>query len=596
LWLVSEHAAARWLLNDLSLPGVALSLPSGKEESAKIRSAGINPFTGMLFLATRESLLRFDRAGVLLGSTDLRAIGIDEMEAMAFEPVSQHWWLAGHKQIVRLGAAGELIAVIPVSEEVEAIGVGAPAIMPALALIEPGDGVLIRNPMPPIRYQLGVLCSGQPCDPGQAYLAALAMKVRLNDQPVGSNFVVSGNVASFVPKERLPEGRNALEASVVDAYGHSSPSVTSAFTIDTIAPKFLALSPADNSTALSQPVEIRGSLDDATATIALERLMELGASVLDASPDHFAFRVPLKPGPNTFTLIARDPAGNESRAVLHIAYAQSNATITSIAPGAVVASDFLGVSGTVEGPPNTGVTVNGVVAMVMDGRFYANRIPLKPGANELVVVATLPDGSSSTQIITITSTATSPFEITVEPQAGIAPLKTAFKVETRRGQAIQLIEADFNGDGAADFSATNPAAPIGFTYTAPGVYQARVTVIDTQNVVTTETLYVVVYDPAERDRFFIGLWNGMNDALKRGDRNAALNYLNAGAKTKFRPVFDLLLPQMPAIIASYSPPLRVSVSESIGEYAVTRPYQGKTRVYLIYYLQDADGVWRLDEM
>jgi PKD repeat protein len=213
-----------------------------------------------------------------------------------------------------------------------------------------------------------------------------------------------------------------------------------------------------------------------------------------------------------------------------------------------------------------------------------------------MVVATLPDGTTSSQTITVISSQPAPFDISVEPQAGIAPLKAAFRIESRQAQPISQVEADFDGDGVVDLAVTNPAVPPEFTYTRPGVYPARITVTDAQGAMTTATLYVVVYDPLERDQFFGTLWNGMNDALKRGDANAALNYLNANAKTKFQSVFELLLPQMNTIIASYSPPQRLSVSESIGEYAITRPYQGRTRAYLIYYLQDADGVWRLDEM
>jgi hypothetical protein len=95
---------------------------------------------------------------------------------------------------------------------------------------------------------------------------------------------------------------------------------------------------------------------------------------------------------------------------------------------------------------------------------------------------------------------------------------------------------------------------------------------------------------------FTNLWNGMNDALVRGDVNGAAQYLNESAKHKYLPVFDTLKLQFPQIIASYSPLRRISITDSIGEYAIVRPYNDQNRVYLIYFLQDIDGVWRVDGM
>jgi len=53
---------------------------------------------------------------------------------------------------------------------------------------------------------------------------------------------------------------------------------------------------------------------------------------------------------------------------------------------------------------------------------------------------------------------------------------------------------------------------------------------------------------------------------------------------------------MPEIIASYSPLQRVSVQADIGEYAINRTINGQNRLFLVYFLKDADGVWRLDAM
>lgn len=98
------------------------------------------------------------------------------------------------------------------------------------------------------------------------------------------------------------------------------------------------------------------------------------------------------------------------------------------------------------------------------------------------------------------------------------------------------------------------------------------------------------------DAPFVSVWNGMNAALLAGDKAAALSFLTTGAQAKYGPVFDALLPHMPKIIASYSPPLRMSVTADVGEYVVIRVINGKSHLFYIYFLKDENGVWQLDAM
>jgi hypothetical protein len=95
---------------------------------------------------------------------------------------------------------------------------------------------------------------------------------------------------------------------------------------------------------------------------------------------------------------------------------------------------------------------------------------------------------------------------------------------------------------------------------------------------------------------FLEMWQGMNNALIAKDKTAALQFLMAGAQRKYSPVFDTLMPYMSQIVASYSPLARSEVSESIGEYAIVRPYQGKRMLFFIYFLKGKDGIWRIDKM
>jgi hypothetical protein len=98
------------------------------------------------------------------------------------------------------------------------------------------------------------------------------------------------------------------------------------------------------------------------------------------------------------------------------------------------------------------------------------------------------------------------------------------------------------------------------------------------------------------NEMFQSIWDSMNAALLAGDKAKALTFLTPGAQRKYGPVFDALLPYMPQIVPSYSPLQRVSVSAEIAEYAVNRTIDGQDWIFLIYFVKDPDGVWRLDAM
>jgi hypothetical protein len=555
----------------------------------------VEPLQARLWLTTQNALDLIDANGAVLQTTDLRTVGLHPTQGLALEPTSLSYWLGAEQHLGEFGDNGQWLGNLSVDGEIKALGMAPFFVSPTVSFLSPPDGVLTNNPRPMLRLGLGASCDGVACSAGSAYLDLLSLAASLNGQDIGKLFSVTAGEATYSPPTRLPEGVNTLTAQVKDKFGHNSDQLIAHFAIDTIPPKFLSINPADGSTVMSPAVTIQGVTDDPTSNVML--LDATGQVVSLASGANFSFAVNLSPGLNVFSLVARDPAGNETTAVLHLSYVTVTVTLENPLPNATLDSTTLAVNGTLQGPANTGITVNGVVAMVYGNRFFAN-LDLDPGVNTLTITATTPDGTTVTKTVTVTVTASAPdpIQVSVEPQSGVAPLPAQFTIMNNSGLGIATIEADFDGNGTTDFTTTDPTAPIAYTYPNPGVYPASIRVTDSQGMVHVRTLYVVVNDPAQMDAFFRGIWNGMNQALIRGDATTALSYLNAGAQQKYQPVFQRLLPQMPAIIASYSPLERTSITEDIGEYGVVRPYNGGNHLYLIYFLKGADGVWRLDSM
>jgi PKD repeat protein len=564
------------------------------KDHTRIVALGAHPYFGTLWVLTGSSLRLYDRGGTYLRTLGLSAYDLGRLRALAHDALTPALWLAGKQGIARVTDNGEYVTKIGVDKEAQALGVAPFKLQPTLSLIAPADGSRTRNALSLFRLGLGAQCSSVPCTLGETYLRSFTFAADLNGQPVGSLFSINGSEAQFQPASRLPEGQNTFSAKATDLFGHSSEKVTSNFTVDTIPPRFLSIAPADGSAVTSALVTISGSVDDASASVTL--LNAAGAAIGLGGPQ-FGFPVTLASGINVFTLVARDSAGNQASVALRLIRASAlSVAVTSIAPDATVSESVLQLSGTYAGPANIGITVNGMVALTFNGEFHVNNLPLQPGWNTLTVVATTPDGQTVTKTLRIYSDRSSRIAATVEPQSGVAPLATRFVLASRLENPVQEIGVDFDGNGTVDFTTSDINAIITHSYTTPGLHRPKITVTDSAGATYSQSLVVLVYDAAQMDVLFRGIWDGMNAALTAGDVATATRHLNKSATTKYKPVFEALLPHMPEIVGSYSPLNRVSISGDIGEYAINRSYQGQRRIYLIYFLKDADGVWRLDAM
>jgi PKD repeat protein len=601
LWIGDQRRLLRLDLNQVARPPIEFAVPEVDDDGEPsevqgvrhIQALAVHPLLGTLWVVTYRHLLVFDRNGNRLRSVELPgAIGF--AKTMAFDSASSSLWIGGTRGIGRFEAGGELSALVPVDKEADNISVAGFTLRPQVSIREPAGGGVTNNARPPIRLLLGATCNGAPCLLPDVYMQSLHLEVALDGVHIGPEFEINGAEATYAPPYRLPEGANILVAGGTDLFGHRSDDAETQFVIDTTPPRFMSLAPADGSIASNAATVISGSVDDPTANVVLADVSGNGISIGDAS---FNFAVLLKPGLNAFVLTARDAAGNETIVPLHISLNAIAVKIVRPATGTALTTRGTIVSGDFAGPANTGITVNGVVAQVLGSHFYANLV-LSTGPNSVSAIATTPEGATVTDSVAVTvdASAAKPVEVAVEPTSGAAPLKVRITAITNSTYAVKHLSFDANGDGTLDIAVDNPADPIEYVYATPGVYQTTITAIDGAGAVTEQAVAIVVNDPQQMDQLFASIWNGMNDALVRGDIATAVSFLNDSAKLKYQPVFEALKQHFPEIIASYSPLSRVSISQNIGEYGIVRPSNGQNQLYLIYFLRDVDGVWRVDAM
>jgi hypothetical protein len=474
----------------------------------------------------------------------------------------------------------------------EALGMPTFKVQPTLTLIRPPQDALTNNPQPEFRLGYGADCNGAPCGFPASYFSGYQLTATLNGQSVGSafQFDVSTIESFFTPSSRLSEGTNSFIAQVNDGFGHSSNRISNAFAVDTIAPRFLSLNPPDGSVFQTPQAVLQGTIDDPLATVVLESL-----GLMQSGPN-FGFPVALQPGPNIFTLSAIDRAGNRASTQRTLNFVPLALSVTSPASGALVSGSSVQVTGTIQGPPNTGVTVNNTVAALTGDRFYAT-VPLQTGANTLVVAAKTQEGFSVQQTVSVTSTGPAPIEVIATAQSGLAPLKVGVKISVVAGISVLRIEADFDGNGTIDFTTVDPNALIEFMYTQPGVYPARFSATDTQGNTTTQVLQIVAKDVNALDQLLKAQWSGFAGALVAQNVTGASGFLSENAKQIYRPMLETLGSRLPAIAASFSEPRTFSLTSGLGEYAIRRTEgDGRTYLYLIYFRQGSDGVWRLESM
>lgn len=592
LWIMGEKALLRFDTNRLDQPPLHIALPKNQDE---VEAAAGHPVFGTLWLAVKDTLLLYDRSGTLIKQVDLKPHGLGDVEAMTFEPVSASLWLAGKKSIMRLAGNGDYVTRIDMQKEIEAVAAGPFTLAPSITLLVPPDNALTNKPAPRLEYELGAHCSGSPCLLVDSYIDSLNLAIDLNGQPVGPLFSRSGARAFYDPTTRLPEGINTLKATATDVFGHASPEIISRFTIDTIPPRFNALSPADGS-VLSQPaVTITGSVDDPTANVLLADANGQGISMGGAN---FSFAVALRNGLNTFRLTARDPAGNETTVPLRLTLAGGvSVTIESPTQSASLNSTHVIVRGSYSGPANTGVTVNGTPAALLGNAFYANLV-LQPGQNTILARAATSTGGTATHSINVVVPVTpqDDIQVTVDPQSGIAPHAVRFSVSSTAPQPPTRVDVDFDGNGTIDFTTADPAVPITHSYVVAGVYLANVIVVDHLGASRSRSTAIVVSSFEAVDGMLRGIYNGMMDNLRTRNIDGALTAISGGMREKYRTIFEALGSSLPTVVDQLGTLQTGTIGGAMAEYVVVRQQNGTSRAFLIYLLKGEDGVWRIDGM
>lgn len=426
------------------------------------------------------------------------------------------------------------------------------------------------------------------------------LKVTSDGAPVPVNCLASDSGAECSVASALQDGTYTLSTTVADYAGNESKPASVTFTVDTVPPSvpggmytgFVAGPPGS--------VTLQGQAGGAAADVAGVSVTNVrtGQTVTGTinSDGSYSISVPGMTG-DEFAITLTDLAGNVTAPFyMRGGDLPLRLTITTPAAGANIPGDVVNVFGTVQAPANTGITVNGVPAVLSGGQWVANNLSLAPGASTLTVTATTSGGLTATRTLNVSRAGSSSLILNATPTAvGVLPLAVTFEYQFLSQTAPQSLRIDYSGSGNF-VDVSDPTAALSYMYSTPGIYVVTLILTDANYVQYQAQLGVVVQDVEQLDALFQGIWGDMTTALVGGNKAAAMNELGSVAVQKYGQVFDALMSDMPSIVKGFSPLLRSSLSGVVAEYAIVRTQNGKRMLYFLYFVKDGDGIWRLDSM
>lgn len=347
----------------------------------------------------------------------------------------------------------------------------------------------------------------------------------------------------------------------------------------------------------ADPMMIRGGdsatlIWQATNAVACEITPDVGSVPSDGS----AVVTPAET--TTYTITAQGPGGSTTARTTVTVSAPISLTITSPVANAGISRPDVMVRGTVDNTLGleTGVTVNGRIAMVYQNQFVADHIPLQDGPNTITALAVDADGNTREASVTvIADTSADYIRILANPDSGLSPRKTFFPIDGSFSIADSIVTcAD---PAAADFIEVSHDAHTALI-TGEGFYFFTAAVLSPQGRHLTDMTAVLLVDQTAIDALLQARWNSMKIWLMSGDIEAALQYFHENNKSKYRDIFHALADRLPDIAAQMRPITLITIASGRAEYRLKRveTVQGASYdiSYGVCFTQNNDGLWAIE--
>ncbi len=287
---------------------------------------------------------------------------------------------------------------------------------PLVEILSPAAAPVTEGRVPGITVVFGDLESG---------LDLPTLQIALDGAPLTASCTVTrdGATCPLVPEPAV--GSHTVTVSLVDTLGNvGSAAVTFTVQADTRPPRLELLAPLEAVIVGNATPEIRlgyrdsdTGVDPATFTVAVDGV-DLTAECTVGAAEAVCTPPPLATGARTLTASIADQRGNLRQfATTFEIDLRLPIEIFTPANGLLTRESVVEVTGTVS-PLAEAVSVAGVEAVVQDGTFVAEGVPLAEGGNTLTAVARNGDGALGTATVSVVRDTEPPLLTILTPPDG----------------------------------------------------------------------------------------------------------------------------------------------------------------------------------
>ena len=464
---------------------------------------------------------------------------------------------------------------------------------PGIALTSPAAAAYVRD---------AAVLAASATDEGSGMAS---IRFLLDDTDVAGAHAADGEsrlaAQAVVDVGRIAEGMHTLTALAADRAGNHA-SAAQLVVIDRTPPDAaLVEHPASHIADLAATFTFGGSDLLSPALEYSWRLDEADWSPYQAGTSAAFER--LAAGGHLFEVRARDLAGNEDVTPARWEF-QVGAVRLHVAeprPGTVVTAPTVWVRGEAGGTSPVTVSIplqaelrvlaGAISAPVVGGRF-ALEMPVLAGPWNVVVTAT--DGTGATAVeaidVLVQEAVTPQPRVPAVPSAGIAPLDVQFGVASL---PIGAYTIDLESDGTIDYSGERPDGRQ-FMYGTSGAFLATIAVVTPAGLSLEWRSAVTAYDRNALEVAVRADWNGLKDALRRGDADQAAAFVHTARRQVWRETFA----QLGAAISTEVDAVLTDI-ELVGfegdrvECDMMRAVDGLMYSFPVSFAIDTDGRWRL---
>jgi hypothetical protein len=294
-----------------------------------------------------------------------------------------------------------------------------------------------------------------------------------------------------------------------------------------------------------------------------------------------------------YTITATGGGGTATASVSVDVYNPFTIEIISPVEGSTIGRPDVMVEGTILHADGleTGVVINGVLAMVYENKFVANHVSLQDDIETIIVTVTDTEGATAQKTIPLNYNPVNAYiTLNALPASGLSSFETRLKIDGTF--SIQNSTVTDSDHGAIAYIETG-IEEYKVQVSGEGFFYFTAQVTDAENITYTDTVAVLSQDRNQFDAFLKAKWEGMKTGLRDKDVNAAVHHIAGNKKAMYEYNFNLLIDHLPAIEAEFHGLTLVSMRDGIAEFALDSEQEGQRYSFYLLFVKDTDGIWRI---